>query len=123
MKELFEYLNSNQIRFLIIGSYSKLWNNIGTTYPRDIDIWIEESDSNRIKFLESFGLNLSGENIGQVIIRTIKVNIFLMVDGLKFEFAFSNANVRQINEELEVKYLSAEHYIQNISTIQEKWDF
>ena len=88
-------LLKNKIEFLVIGSFAKLWNRIGVTYPRDLDIWIKSSLENRIFLREEFGVDLSIDCIGEIRERAISINLFVGVDGLVFDDANKNAKIQK----------------------------
>jgi len=123
MKELIENIIDNGIRFLVIGSYSKLWNKIGITYPKDLDIWVELNKLNIEFFLNEYEINLNEKNIGEIKIGSIKINIFTNATGLDFYNSFQKANIRILKGNQPIKYLCREDYLRNIKLTNTKWDF
>jgi hypothetical protein len=74
-KEFIESLNSNNVRYLIVGGYAVAFHG-HPRYTKDLDVWIESSEKNAEKILqalEDFGfgaLDLTSEDflqVGQVI--------------------------------------------------------
>jgi len=108
---------------MVIGSYSKLWNKIGKTYPRDLDIWVEPTPKTIDYFKEEYGIVLTPERIGKIVNGTIKINIFLDVTGLQFTETLERANEKLLSDKSSIKYLCKNDYIQNIKSTNKKWDF
>ena len=123
MEKLITSLLAKKIRFMIIGSYSKLWNKIEKTYPKDIDIWVEPTTNNVKYFKDEYGINLSPNRIGKIVFGTIKVNIFIDVTGLQFTDTLKRAHEKLLSNKCSVKYLCEKDYNQNIKSTNKKWDF
>ena len=123
MKEIIENIVNKGIRFIVIGSYSKLWNKIGTTYPKDLDLWIELNKLSLEFFQTEYQMNLNTRNVGEIKIGTIKINIFTNVTGLEFCKSYQKANNRIIKSNQSLRYLCKEDYLRNIKLTNTKWDF
>ncbi len=115
-KEFVELLHSNDVKYLVVGGYAVAIYG----HPRftgDIDIWIEPSVENSLKMinvfeefgLSSFGLSSSDFIKPNFVIQIgqppFRIDILTSVDGLKFEEAFINKNLRSIDG-LEINFIS-----------------
>jgi len=123
MKEIIENIINKGIKFIVIGSYSKFWNKIGTTYPKDLDLWVESNKLNFEFFQTEYQITLNSSNIGEIKIGSIKINIFTNVTGLDFDKSYQNANTRIVKSNHSLKYLCKEDYLRNIKQTNTKWDF
>ena len=123
MKDFIKHIIENGVKFIVIGSYSKLWNKIGTTYPKDLDLWIEPNKVNFKFFLKEYKINLNTGQIGQIKIGTIKINIFTNATGLDFHKSYEMANDRLVESKHSLKYLCKKDYLRNIKLTNTKWDF
>jgi predicted nucleotidyltransferase len=121
-KELFELLNANNVRYLMLGGYA-----VGAYgYPRatnDLDIFVSDDEANienLIRCLAQFGF---GERISNSVlskprsiiemgVEPIKIQLMNFADGIDFEVAFARRNILEI-EGIEVSVVSKEDLIRN----------
>ena len=120
-KELFELLNANNVRYLMLGGYA-----VGAYgYPRatnDIDIFVSDDEvnvENLIRCLTQFGFEpLSHDSLSQprsvveMGVEPIKIQLMNFADGIDFEAAFARRNILEI-EGIEVSVVSKDDLIRN----------
>jgi hypothetical protein len=114
-KELFESLNANNVRYLMIGGYA-----VGVYgYPRatnDIDIFLSDDGENLENFvnaLEDFGL--AGSDLKDVVelgVEPLKVQFMNFADGIAFDDAFEARNVIAV-EDIFINTISKADLIKN----------
>lgn len=100
-REFIKLLNSNQVRYLIVGGYAVAFHG-HPRYTKDIDIWIwinENNAKNMKKALDEFGfssLGLKEEDFlvpGYVIqlgYPPNRIDILTQVTGLEFDLCYSS---------------------------------
>ena len=122
-KELFELLNSNNVKYLLIGGYAVgIYGYARST--NDIDIFISDEPENITKLgksLEQFGfgranlpdaLFAQGRSLVEMGIEPMKVQLMNFADGIDFTEAFEQRNVVRI-EDIEVNVISRENLMKN----------
>ncbi len=100
-KELLKSLNSNNVKYLVIGGYAVAhYGYVRST--NDIDLWISRDPENALKVvksLEEFGfpgceLNIQyftePEQITRMGYPPLRIEIMTTISGVVFEDAFSN---------------------------------
>jgi hypothetical protein len=125
-KELFELLNANNIRYLMLGGYA-----VGLYgYPRstnDLDVFVSSDEmnvENLIRCLIQFGFTepirqdafLQPRSIVEMGVEPIKIQLMNFADGLDFETAFAHRNILEI-EGIEVSVVSKDDLIRNKKTV------
>ena len=100
-REFIELLNSNQVRYLVVGGYAVAFHG-HPRYTKDIDIWILVNENNAkkvLKTLDDFGfssLDLKEEDfltLGYVIqlgYPPNRIDILTGVTGLDFDLCYSS---------------------------------
>ena len=120
-KELFELLNANNVRYLMLGGYA-----VGAYgYPRatNLDVFVSDDDKNvenLIRCLTQFGFaepvaeNVLSEprSIIEMGVEPIKIQLMNFADGIGFEEAFSHRSILEI-EDIEVSVVSKDDLIRN----------
>lgn len=121
-KELFELLNANNVRYLLLGGYA-----VGAYgYPRatnDIDVFVSDDEvnvENLIRCLSQFGFvePVSRDAIAQprsmieMGVEPIKIQLLNFADGIEFETAFTRRSLVEI-EGIEVSVVSKDDLIRN----------
>jgi hypothetical protein len=121
-KELFELLNANNVRYLMLGGYA-----VGAYgYPRttnDIDIFVSSDEintENLIRCLTQFGFvePISRDAISQprslieMGVEPIKIQLLNFADGIEFDTAFTRRSILEI-EGIEVSVVSKDDLIRN----------
>jgi hypothetical protein len=94
-KEFIQFLNANQVRYLIVGGYAVAIHG-HPRYTKDLDIWIEMSSDNAtniIKALNEFGFGslglknqdfLTPDQIIQLGYPPHRIDILTTIDGVDF---------------------------------------
>jgi hypothetical protein len=106
-REFFESLNSNNVRYLLIGGYA-----VGiygyTRATNDLDVFVSgdrQNVENLIHALNEFGFSDSGLSVEsfaqkrsmiEMGVEPIKIQILNFADGIDFETAYSNRNSVEI---------------------------
>lgn len=120
-KELFELLNANNVRYLMLGGYA-----VGAYgYPRatnDLDVFVSGDQANvenLIRCLTQFGFEAVAQHalyesrsIIEMGVEPIKIQLMNFADGIDFEVAFARRNILEI-EGIEVSVVSKEDLIRN----------
>lgn len=97
-KEFIQSLNEHEVRYLIIGGYAVAVHG-HPRYTKDLDVWIEQSESNAVRMieaLEAFGfgsLGLKREDFLQDQVLQLgyppnRIEILTYATGLDFESSF-----------------------------------
>jgi len=107
-KEFLRLLNSNKIKYLLIGGYAVGYHGYSRATV-DMDIWISIADTNVskvIKVINEFGFNdpkLSSETFVKLkrVVRMgvppIRLKVISEIDGINFEDSFS----KKIEDEID----------------------
>jgi predicted nucleotidyltransferase len=121
--EFIELLNKRGVEYMIVGGYALAFHG----RPRntgDLDIWIENSESNAIRMLEvvkDFGLASMGFTkedfikegyISQIGFPPVRIDILNSIDGVQFREAYPNRKVIN-NEGIKIPYIGREEFIKN----------
>lgn len=121
-KELFELLNANNVRYMMLGGYA-----VGAYgYPRatnDIDVFVSDDEvnvENLIQSITQFGFAgpISPDALSQprsiveMGVEPIKIQLMNFADGIDFEAAFARRNILKI-EGIEVSAVSKDDLIRN----------
>jgi len=122
-KDILLNLSGRKVKFLLVGAYAMAAHG----YPRstmDIDLWVMPDPENAalvLNALEDFGApvgELSAEDLEkegmvfQIGVAPRRIDIITSVDGLKFEDAFLNSLIIEI-EGIPVRVLSIPDLIKN----------
>ncbi|MGO9096215.1 MAG: nucleotidyltransferase [Bryobacteraceae bacterium] len=98
-KDLLRELNAAGVRYLIVGGYAVMVYT-EPRYTKDLDIWIEPTESNARKLLaalDRFGVPIKGVGPGdftepevffQIGVEPVRVDIMTSVPGLEFNPAW-----------------------------------
>jgi hypothetical protein len=120
-KELLQYLNENQVKYLIIGGFAVI-KYTEPRYTKDIDIWVEASEKNAkllFKALDKFGApldNLTADDLahpGTLFIMGVppnRVDIITRLKGLRFSSAWKKRVISKVRN-LELCFISKEDLI------------
>jgi hypothetical protein len=100
-REFIELLNSNQVRYLVVGGYAVAFHG-HPRYTKDIDIWIwinENNAKNMKKALDEFGFSSLGLKeddflapgyVIQLGHPPNRIDILTQVTGLEFDLCYSS---------------------------------
>jgi hypothetical protein len=125
-KDILLKLSDRKVKFLLVGAYAMAVHG----YPRstmDIDLWVMPDSKNAVlvlNALDDFGApvgDLNAEDLQkedmvfQIGVAPCRIDILTSVDGLKFEDAFTNSQVIDI-EGIPVHVLSVSDLIKNKRT-------
>ena len=123
-KELLSTFNAHNVRYLIIGGYAYIhYAEVRTT--KDLDVFVEPSPSNAVhvfKALAEFGAPLRGitvedfatpGTIFQVGVEPQRVDVLTNIDGVPFSQAWETSEQGLVDDEIPVRYISAEALIVN----------
>ncbi len=107
--DLLKAFNDNAVKYLIVGGHAVMLYT-EPRYTKDLDIWIEASDTNAEKVfraLSGFGAPLSGLTKNdfaqegffyQIGLPPARVDILMSVDGLKFDDAWPNRQEANLHD-------------------------
>ncbi len=121
-KELFESLNANNVRYLLIGGYAVgVYGYSRTT--NDIDVFVSDDPENiqsLINALKAFGVSgtdLSGifakeRSLVEIGVEPVKVQLMNFADGIVFDDAFDRRNVIEV-EKVSISTIGREDLIVN----------
>ncbi|MDQ1264265.1 MAG: hypothetical protein QG559_1266 [Campylobacterota bacterium] len=124
-QDIIELFNINQVKYIVAGAYSmSVFGYARSTY--DIDLWIAKDDENVQKVLNSlqeFGVPFEIEkkdlqkenNVIQIGVIPNRIDILTDIDGVKFDDAWNNKQVRIIDN-LNVNVLDIHDIIKNKSS-------
>jgi len=122
-KDILLKLSDRKVKFLLVGAYAMAVHG----YPRstmDIDLWVKPDPENAnlvLNALDDFGAPLGDlkaedlqkeEMVFQIGVAPCRIDILTSVDGLKFEDAFLNSQMIDI-EGIPVHVLSIPDLIKN----------
>ena len=120
-KELFELLNSNRVRYLLLGGYAVS----AYGYPRttnDIDLFVADDSDNietLIRSLSDFGFPTldstafsEPRSMVEMGVEPMKIQIMNFADGLDFERAFSRKHAMRV-EDIVINVVAKEDLIEN----------
>jgi hypothetical protein len=121
-KELFESLNANSVRYLMIGGYAVGVHGYSRT-TGDLDIFVSDDRDNVInlaKALTEFGLPNSelsgifhtGRSLVEIGVEPIKVQLMNFADGIEFDRAFDSRTVVEV-EDILINTISKSDLIKN----------
>ncbi len=97
--DLLRLFNASGIRYLVIGGYAVV-QYAEPRYTKDLDLWIGTDEQNAravYQALRAFGAPLSGlterdfmeeETISQMGVPPLRVDVFVGIPGVEFEFAW-----------------------------------
>jgi hypothetical protein len=100
-KEFLELLNRNRVRYLIVGGYALAVHG-RPRYTKDLDIWIEISDENArrvVQTLDEFGFAsfeltkedfLTSGTFVQLGYEPVRIDLLTQPDGVEFETSFES---------------------------------
>lgn len=100
-KEFIQLLNSNQVRYLVIGGYAVSLHGY-PRYTKDIDIWLEmslENATNLLEALKQFGFGsldlqvqdfLTPDTVIQLGYPPSRIDLITTPDGVDFEVCYQS---------------------------------
>jgi predicted nucleotidyltransferase len=119
-KELFDTLNANSVRYLLIGGYA-----VGVYgYSRatnDLDVFVSDDPENverLTKAMADFGFTLSerpfrtSRSMFEIGVEPIKIQVMNFADGIDFDEAYSRRNPVKV-EDIVVDTVSKEDLLRN----------
>ncbi len=124
-QDIIELFNQNDVRYLVAGAYAMaVFGYARSTY--DIDIWIAKDDLNIDKILvalEEFGVPFEinkkdlqkKDNIIQIGIIPNRIDILTDIDGVQFEEAWKNKQIKSIGE-ISINFLDLKDIVKNKSS-------
>lgn len=122
-KEFLKLLNDNQVVYLIVGGYAVGFHG----YPRfteDIDIWIDNTEGNRLKIrrvLESFGFSepdlksidlANARKIVKIGKEPFRIDLLKNIPGVRFDLCYSK-RVESTIDGVRVPFISLLHLKKN----------
>ncbi len=122
-KELFELLNSEKVKYLIVGAYALAFHG-QPRYTGDIDIFIDAKKRNALKLInviKRFGFDQIGiteqdflkpDRIVQLGYPPLRIDIMTSIDGVSFERAWRH-RIRGEFGKQNVWYISKKDLILN----------
>ena len=122
-EEFMELLNEHQVEYMVVGGYALAFHG-RPRYTGDIDIWINNSDTNAkkmIRVVNDFGLGSLGlrkedfikeGGITQIGYPPLRIDILNGIDGVDFKDAIGNRKVIKLNSIL-IYYIGKEDFIKN----------
>lgn len=122
-KEFIELLNSNKVRYLIIGGYAVAFHGY-PRYTKDLDIWIENTYDNAqrlIAALKQFGFGslglreedfLAPEQIIQLGYPPNRIDLMTFLPGVSFDQCYA-ARVKVEVDGVMVNFIDLENLKQN----------
>ena len=122
-KEFIESLNSNKVRYLVIGGYAVALHG-HPRFTKDLDIWVENSTDNAkaiIKALEQFGMGSLGlieedfkepDQVIQIGYPPNRIDVFTSASGVSFAECF-NSKLSILLDGIEVDFIDLEHLKKN----------
>lgn len=127
MLNLIKLLNQSEVKYLIIGSWAMLLNDI-PMIPRDVDLWIDYSCKKNRELFKAFFLNIqNGEDIeGDDFYIYYKRGMYLYnflsyAEGLEFNKAYENSEIKSIDN-IKVRYLSINDIVLNKIAVNRQKD-
>lgn len=109
-KELFVLLNSNSVRYLLIGGYAVgVYGYSRTT--NDIDVFVSDDPENIRRIIDALvafgvsGSDLSGifarkRSLVEIGVEPVKVQLMNFADGIVFDEAFERRKLIKVEEEV-----------------------
>jgi hypothetical protein len=122
-KEFIQFLNANQVRYLIVGGYAVAIHG-HPRYTKDIDIWIEISSDNAtniIKALNEFGFSslglkaqdfLTPDQIIQLGYPPHRIDILTTIDGVDFATCYPS-KIEIIIDDIVVNFIDLNNLKKN----------
>ncbi|BAQ63208.1 hypothetical protein GM3708_3614 (plasmid) [Geminocystis sp. NIES-3708] len=122
-KEFIQFLNANQVRYLIVGGYAVAIHG-HPRYTKDIDIWIEMSNDNAtniIKALNDFGFGSLGlkredfvtpDQIIQLGYPPHRIDILTTIDGVDFASCYPS-KIEIIIDNIVVNFIDLDNLKKN----------
>jgi len=122
-EDFVKLLNKHQVDYMVVGGYALAFHG-KPRHTGDLDIWINSSEANAEKLviaIKEFGLSSLGLTksdfmqegyVTQIGYPTLRIDILNTIDGVKFEDAFPNKLLVDVNG-IEVKYIGLKEFIVN----------
>lgn len=121
-KELFESLNANNVRYLVIGGYAVgVYGYSRTT--NDLDIFVSDDGENVVNLVEAlteFGFRRSDligvfserRSLVEIGVEPMKVQLMNFADGIEFDRAFESRKIVVV-ENIAISIVSKSDLIKN----------
>ncbi len=121
-KELFESLNANDVRYLVIGGYAVgVYGYSRTT--NDLDIFVSDDGENVVNLVEAlteFGFRRSDligvfserRSLVEIGVEPMKVQLMNFADGIEFDRAFESRKIVVV-ENIAISIVSKSDLIKN----------
>lgn len=122
-REFIELLNSNKVRYLIVGGYALALHG-HPRYTKDLDIWIwisDENAENLIKSLQDFGFSALGLSKDDFLTPGIvvqlgyppqRIDILTQATGVDFEECYAS-RVELVADGLKMDFIDFENFKKN----------
>lgn len=122
-KEFIESLNSNKVRYLVIGGYAVALHG-HPRFTKDLDIWVDNSTENAkaiIKALEQFGMGSLGlieedfkepDQVIQIGYPPNRIDVLTSASGITFAECFES-KLSVLLDGIEVYFIDLEHLKKN----------
>ena len=122
-EDFVKLLNKHQVDYMVVGGYALAFHG-KPRHTGDLDIWINSSETNAEKLviaIKEFGLESLGVTksdfmqagyFTQIGYPPLRIDILNNIDGVKFEDAFINKLLVDVNG-IEVKYIGLKEFIDN----------
>lgn len=122
-EDFIKLLNKHQVDYMIVGGYALAFHG-KPRHTGDLDIWINNSATNAEKLviaIKEFGLaslDLTKSDfmqegyVTQIGYPPLRIDILNNIDGVKFEDAFPNKLLVEVNGVL-IKYIGLQEFIHN----------
>jgi len=119
--ELLQYLNDNKVKYLIIGGYAVI-QYAEPRYTKDLDIWVECSETNAkklLKALKKFNAPIDNLSVQELAkpgliyifgVPPLRIDILNKVKGSRFKTAWAQRKVFQI-EDVKAKFVSKQSLV------------
>jgi predicted nucleotidyltransferase len=116
-------LNRHEVDYMIVGGYALAFHG-KPRHTGDLDIWIEISDDNALKMLNTiseFGMGSLGMQkedflqkgiITQIGYPPLRIDILNEIDGVNFKEAYANKLIIDVDG-LQVNYIGLDDLIKN----------
>ncbi|PSF33927.1 hypothetical protein C7H19_19605 [Aphanothece hegewaldii CCALA 016] len=122
-KEFIQLLNSNQVRYLVIGGYAVSLHGY-PRYTKDIDIWIEmslENATNLLEALRQFGFGsldlqvqdfLTPDTVIQLGYPPSRIDLITTPDGVNFAVCYQS-KIEVMIDDIVINFIDLENLRKN----------
>jgi hypothetical protein len=122
-KELFEFLNAQDVEYLVVGGYALAFHG-APRYTGDLDVYVKPDEKNAdriLRALEEFGFDSLGltvedfkvaDRVVQLGVPPVRVDLITSISGVSWEEAASGS-VETRYGNVPVRILGREEFIRN----------